>query len=92
MQPDSVELTITVPASLADADAAERARVLLILDAVRSERMSWRAAAAALRIAPDRLLDLARTHALPVARYETSDLHDDLSTLVKLERGRAAGA
>ncbi len=92
MQPESVELTITVPASLADADAAERARVLLVLDAVRSEKMTWRAAAAALGIAPDRLLDLARTHAVPVARYDASDLHDDLSTLAKLERGRAAGA
>jgi len=40
----------------------------------------------------DRRLDLARTHELPVARYEISDLHEDLSTLAKLERGRAAGA
>jgi len=92
VQPDSVELTITVPASLAGADAAERARLLLVLDAVRSERMTWRAAASVLGIAPDRLLDLARAHGLPVVRYEASDLHDDLSTLTKLERGRAAGA
>jgi hypothetical protein len=90
--PDSVVLTISVPASLADAGAAERARILLVLDAVRSERMTWRAAAAALDIAPDRLLDLARVHGLAVIRYEASDLHDDLSTLAKLERGRAAGA
>lgn len=92
MQSDSVELTITVPASLADPDAAERVRVLFVLDAVRSERMTWRAAAAALSIAPDQLLELARTHAVPVVRYEPSDLHDDLSTLAKLERGRARGA
>jgi hypothetical protein len=65
VQTDSVELTIMVPASLADADAAERARVLLVLDAVRSERITWRAAAATLGIAPDRLLDLAREHASP---------------------------
>jgi len=92
MQSDSVELTITVPASLADADAAERARVLLVLDAVRSEKITWRAAALALGIAPEQLLELARVHGVPVVRYESSDLHQDLSALGKIERGRAAGA
>jgi len=71
---------------------AERARILLVLDAVRSERMTWRAAAAALRIAPDELLELARTHGVPIVRYEIEDLKDGLSTLTKLEHGRAAGA
>lgn len=92
MHTDFVELTITVPASLADSDAAERARVLLVLDAVRTERMTWRAAAEALCVAPDRLLELARAHGVPVVRLESADLQDDLSTLTKLERGRAAGA
>jgi hypothetical protein len=91
MQTDSVELTITVPASLANADTAERARVLLVLDAVRGERMTWRAAAAALGIAPDRLLELARLHGVPVVRYESSDLREDLATLAKIERGRTTG-
>jgi len=66
--------------------------VLLVLDAVRQEKMTWRAAAAALDIAPDHLLDLARDHALPFVRYEASDLRDDLATLAKLERGRTSGA
>jgi Uncharacterised protein family (UPF0175) len=92
VQADSVEITITVPASLVDDDTADRARVLLVLDAVRSERMTWRAAASALQISPDEFLDLARTHGVPIVRYELADLHDDLSTLAKLERGRAAGA
>jgi hypothetical protein len=92
MRIDSVELTISVPASLADADAAERARVLLVLDAVRSEKMTWRAAAAALGIAPDQLLELARVHGVPIVRYESSDLHEDLSTLGKIERGRTTDA
>jgi hypothetical protein len=87
-----VELTITVPASLADADAAERACVLLVLDAVRSERMTWRAAALALRVAPDELLDLARGRGVPIVHYEVRDLRDDLATLAKLERGRAPQA
>ena len=92
VQTDSVELTIQVPASLADAGAGERARVLLVLDAVRSERMTWRAAASALDVAPDRLLELARAHGVPTVRYESGDLHEDLSTLAKLERGRTSGA
>jgi hypothetical protein len=92
METDSVELTITVPASLADPEAAERARMLLVLDAVRREKMTWRTAAAALNIAPDRLLDLARDHGVPVVRYESRDLRDDLLTLAKLERRSTSGA
>lgn len=92
METNFVELTIRVPASLADPDAAERARVLLVLDAVRHEKITWRAAAAALAIAPDHLLDLARDHGVPVVRYESRDLRDDLATLAKLERGRSSGA
>jgi len=92
VQIDSVQLTISVPASLADADAGERARALLVLDAVRRERMTWRAAAAALDIAPEQLLELARAHGVPVVRYESSDLRDDLSALAELERRRSSGA
>jgi hypothetical protein len=92
METNSVELTIRIPASLADPEAAERARVLFVLDAVRHEKMTWRAAAAALDIAPDRLLDLARDHGVPVVRYERRDLRDDLATLATLERGRTSGA
>jgi hypothetical protein len=88
----SVELTIRVPAALADPAAAERARLLLVLDGVRHEKMTWRAAAAALDIAPDQLLDLARDHGLRVVRYEASDLRDDLATRAKLEHGRTSGA
>jgi hypothetical protein len=91
VQSDSVELTIKVPAAVADAGTPERARVLLVLDAVRSERMTWRAAAGALGIAPDAFLELAKAHGIPVVRYDDADLRDDLSTLAKLERGRAAG-
>jgi hypothetical protein len=38
METDFVELTIRVPASLADPETAERARLLLVLDAVRHEK------------------------------------------------------
>jgi hypothetical protein len=92
VQTDYVELTIKVPASLADGEAGERARVLLVLDAVRSERMTWRAAALALGVAPDRLLELARAHGVSTVHYNSADLHEDLSTLAKLERRRTSGA
>ena len=92
MRTESVELTISVPASLADADVAERARVLLVLDAVRSEKMTWRAAALALDVAPDTLLELARAHGVPVVRYETSDLREDLATLAKIQGRPTTGA
>jgi hypothetical protein len=88
---ESVELTITVPASLADADAPQRARLLLVLDAVRAERMTWRAAADALGVAPDQLLDLAKEHGVPVVRYDAGTLAEDLSTLDEMQRRRAAG-
>jgi hypothetical protein len=91
MPGDSVELTISVPASLADPGVAERARLLLVLDAVRNERMAWRAAAATLNVAPDRFLELARDHSVPVVRYEASDWNDDLSTLAKLDGRRFPG-
>ena len=85
MQVESITLTIRVPTTLADADTAELARLLLVLDAVRSERMTWRAAARALDVAPDRLLDLAKEHGVPVLRFEASELADDLTTLEKID-------
>ncbi|MBK6574687.1 MAG: hypothetical protein IPG17_00500 [Sandaracinaceae bacterium] len=86
MDAASVSLTISVPSALADASTADLARLLLILDAVRSERMTWRAAARALDVAPDRLLDLARDHGIAVVRYEPADVTDDLDTLNKLHK------
>jgi hypothetical protein len=80
----SVPVTIAVPAALADAGTGERARVLLVLDAVRSERMTWRAAASALGLAPSAFLDLARDHGVPVVRVSAADLAEDLATLDRL--------
>ena len=84
MQVGNVELMVNVPATLAVPGAAERARLLLILDAVRSERMTWRRAASELAIAPDQLLDLACRHGIPVVRYEEADWREDSSTLLRL--------
>jgi hypothetical protein len=92
MQSESVELTISVPAVVADAGAADRARILLVLDAVRTEKLTWRAGAEALGIAPDQMLDLARDHGVPVTRYDQADMRDDLATLDELGRNIASGA
>jgi hypothetical protein len=62
-----------------------------VLDAVRSEKLSWQAAASALGIAPERLLELAKAYGVPVVQYESGDLHEDLSTLAEIERRRAGG-
>ncbi len=88
MQADSVQITISVPAALAEPGAGDRARVLLVLDAVRSERMAWRAGARALGLAPSAFLDLARDHGVPVVRPHASDLAEDLETLERLGRPR----
>ena len=87
----SVSITIEVPAELADERTHERARLLLLLDAVRSERLSWRAAARELGISPSELLDLAREHGVPVARVEVADWRDDLATVERLVPGGGDG-
>ncbi len=87
MQPDAVAITASVPAALADSGVAERARWLLVLDAVRSERMTWRAAARALGLAPATFLDVARDHGVPVSRISAADLATDLASLDKLGIG-----
>ena len=84
-------MIVTVPASLADAGAPARARLLLVLDALRCERMSPSAAARALGVALDHFLDLAREHGVPVVRYDASDLADDLAALAKLEQIPSVG-
>jgi predicted HTH domain antitoxin len=88
MQGDSVQITISVPASLAEPGAGDRARVLLVLDAVRSERISWREGAQALGLAPSAFLDLARDHGVPVVRYDESDLAQDFETLDRIAPSR----
>ncbi len=91
MAVENVDVTVSVPAAVADVGAAARARVLLVLDAVRSERLSYRQAALALGVSADRLLDLAREHGVPVTRYDALALTEDLATLAKLAALRPGG-
>ncbi|HEY6562360.1 MAG TPA: hypothetical protein VI072_34065 [Polyangiaceae bacterium] len=92
MQAESVELTISVPAAIADSGAGERARTLLVLDAVRSEKMTWRAAASALNVAPDQLLELTRVYGIATTRYDLIDFNQDMATLAKLSSRPTSGA
>ncbi len=88
MQPATVQISVTLPAALADEGAPERARLLLVLDAVRSERLTWRAGARALGLAPSAFLDLAKEHGVPVHRPSEAELASDLATLDRLRRAR----
>lgn len=81
MQTDSVQITISVPSALAAPGVGDRARLLLVLDAVRSEQLSWREGARALGLAPSAFLDVARAHGVPVVHLEQADLDEDLATL-----------
>ena len=91
MSRTSVSVTVEVPAARADERTAERARTLLVLDAVRSERLPWRAAARELGLSPAEFLDLARESGVPVVRYDVGDWRDEAATLDHLERRRSSG-
>jgi hypothetical protein len=87
MRADSVDIVFSVPAAVAGPGASERARLLLVLDAVRSERVTWRAGAAALGLAPSAFLDLAREHGVPTVRVGQPDVDADFATLARLAGG-----
>jgi hypothetical protein len=84
----SSHITVEIPASLADDDAPARARQLLLLDAVRSERLSWRQAASELGLSLADFLHLASEHRVPVTRYEIEDWRAERATLDRLGLGR----
>ena len=63
-----------------------------MLDAVRAQRLTWRAAADALDISADELLDLAVAHGVSVTIVEPDDIATDLETLRKLEEQRSTEA
>jgi hypothetical protein len=85
---DAVHITFSVPTAVAGPGGANRARLLLVLDAVRSDRITWREGATALGLAPSAFLDLARDHGVPVVRIDEADLQTDFATLDRLSRAR----
>lgn len=86
MQAAPVQIAVSLPAAVAGPGSGERARLLLVPDAVRSERITWREGAAALGLAPSAFLDLARDHGVPVVRVDPSDLDTGFATLDRLAR------
>jgi predicted HTH domain antitoxin len=81
---ETIQVTVDVPAALADEQTPARAKVLLVLDAVRSERMGWRAAASALGVSLSEFLDMAQEHGVPISRADLEDLRQDLETLDRI--------
>jgi hypothetical protein len=79
--PETVRITVDVPATLADEGTPAKAKLLLVLDAVRSERIGWRAGALALGLSLADFLDIAREHGVPISRADVDELREDLSTL-----------
>ena len=86
MQSGAVVVTVEVPAAVAGPDAAARARRLLILDAVRAERITWRAGARELGLDVSAFLDLARELGIPVARYDMDDWVHERGVVERLGR------
>lgn len=76
-----MQVTIDIPEAIADPGAPERARLLLVLDAVRSERLSEAQAASALGVSRDGLVQLAHRHGVPIVQYGLAELEDDLRRL-----------
>ncbi len=81
MPPPTGQITVDIPSSLADEDVAERVRVLLVVDAVRGERLAWREGARALGMVPGAFIDLLRQHGIAVARASPLEEEEDLATL-----------
>lgn len=88
MEADPVHIAFSVPATVAGPGAGDRARLLLVLDAVRSERITWREGAAALGLAPSAFLDLARDQGVAASRVDAADVEADFATLDRLFQRR----
>jgi hypothetical protein len=79
-------ITVNVPAALSSQGAAElagRARLLLVIDEVRSGRMTRAGGARALGLALDDFLIAAGQHGLYAIDYDLEDFRrelDDIST------------
>ena len=84
--PAAFEITVEVPATLAQQPASElaaRARLLLIVDEVRAGRMTRAGAARALGVPLDAFLIASGQHGLYAIDYDLDDFRrelDDIST------------
>ena len=80
----ALQITVDVPAPLAGqpaAELAERARLLLVIDEVRANRMTRASAARALGIPLDDFLIAAGEHGLYAIDYDLDDFRRELDDI-----------
>lgn len=81
---EAMEITIDVPGPLSGQSAealVDRARLLLVIDEVRGERLTRVAAARALRMTLDEFLTEAGRHGLYAIDYDVEDFRRELAVV-----------
>lgn len=81
---DAMQITVDVPAALGDQSSTElaaRARLLLVVDEVRAERLTRSAAARALGLTLDQFLIEAGSHGLLAIDYGVEDFRRELQEI-----------
>jgi predicted HTH domain antitoxin len=84
-----MEITVAIPAPLSDRpidELATRARLLLVIDEVRSGRLTRVGAARALDLSLDEFLVEAGRHGLEAIDYDVEDFKRELATISKVTR------
>ena len=86
---DAMQITVDVPAALSGQstkDLAARARLLLVVDEVRAERLTRSAAARALGMTLDEFLIEAGPHGLLAVDYDVDDFRRELRAIPPADR------
>jgi predicted HTH domain antitoxin len=84
-----MEITVAIPRILSDRpteELATRARLLLVIDEVRSGRLTRVTAARALDMTLDEFLIEAGRHGLQAIDYDVEDFKHELATIKKTTR------
>lgn len=79
-----MQITVDIPAALvgqSTTDLAARARLLLVVDEVRAERLTRSAAARALDMTLDQFLIEAGSHGLLAIDYDVDDFRRELQAI-----------
>ena len=79
-----MQITVDIPAALvgqSTTDLAARARLLLVVDEVRAERLTRSAAAHALGMPLDQFLIEAGSHGLLAIDYDVDDFRRELQAI-----------
>lgn len=79
-----MQITVDIPAALGEQSSKElaaRARLLLVVDEVRAERLTRSAAASALGLTLDQFLIEAGSHGLLAIDYDVEDFRRELQEI-----------